>query len=220
MPLDLRRLPRFLFWCGIIAILIGLNLWLFPRFFHTGYLAWYVGNGAMVSLGATLVALVFEELELQRDLISANPVRYLGACLSIAGIFFIALSVHFRKARPGPAGQPSAGQGGGWWDELVTFGLLLPIFLVVLAWLLVVAPLNYFVTLLSGAPARQALRGLSTRCVVVERDGQVTCSEEPADQPLPEGAVDVSLGRKPFALTQGLTALLLFLVELGRNLPS
>jgi len=212
MPSDARRISLFLLVCAAFAGLGALNYWLFPRFMHAGYLHWYLENGTMISLGATLLALVFEELELQRDLISANPVRYLAACLGIAGIFFLALSVHFRRAKPGKDSSVARG-----WDQLVTIALLPPILVVVLAWLLVVSPLNYVVTLLSGAPARQALRGLPTRCVVVDRDNHVTCTEEPADQPVREGAVDVSLGRKPFALTQGVTALLLFIVEILRG---
>jgi len=86
---------------------------------------------------------------------------------------------------------------------------------VVVGWLLVVAPLNYFVTLLSGVLARQELRGQALRAIVVPSGGGITLGTQPAQASLPENAVDLSLVRKPFAVTQAITSLILWLASMA-----
>jgi hypothetical protein len=50
---------------------------------------------------------------------------------------------------------------------------------------------------------------------VVPSGGGITLGTQPAQASLPENAVDVSLARKPFAITQAITFLILWLAGLG-----
>ena len=97
------------------------------------------------------------------------------------------------------------------WDGLVTLPVFLLIFILTLAWLVVIAPLNYLITLITGAMARQQLRGSSIRTIVEEKGKETIITSQPVEQGIPTGAVDVSFARRPFAMTQAVTALVLFI---------
>ena len=82
--------------------------------------------------------------------------------------------------------------------------LMLVLALLTVGWLLTVAPLSYFVTLIAGVPARESLRGKILRTSISERDGGVAFG----------GDTKVSFVKDPFAITQGVSALLLFIAGL------
>jgi hypothetical protein len=56
--------------------------------------------------------------------------------------------------------------------------VLLVIAIVVIAWLVLIAPLNYFLTLLSGAVARQAQRGQLLRAIVVPNESGIELTSQ------------------------------------------
>ena len=192
-----------------LAVLVAVNAWGFHRFSGINYFSWYLENGAAISIGVSLAALIFEELEVQKDLISAHPLRYFAACCSIAGLFFHALSTHFSTPRQAP-NRSETPLVLTVWDTFVSVLLLIPLVLVSLAWVFVVGPLNYVVTLVSGALARKGLEQRAVRSVAVEQGLRVDMVTQAADAPLPSGGVDISLSRKPLALTQALTSLVLW----------
>lgn len=215
MPSDAQRAGYFFLSLACMGALIALNTWCFRRFGGVNYLEWYLEEGAVISLGASFVGVVFEGLRLQRDLISAHPARYLAACFGTAGMFFYALSVHFDRPISSQRDQSAVAGLAGIWDLLVALLLALPIFVLVLAWIFVVGPLNYVVTLFSGALGRQQLRGLRSTCVVTETDKEVAICIVQRGGEHPKGAVDVSLARDPFVLTQALASLVLWLAGMA-----
>jgi hypothetical protein len=86
--------------------------------------------------------------------------------------------------------------------------------LAVIGWLLFVAPLFYVITLFTGSPARRAIRDTGVR-LIVKKEGFITkITEQPSSEEIPKGAVDVSLGVRPFALTNALNAMVLFLLNM------
>jgi len=85
--------------------------------------------------------------------------------------------------------------------------------LAVLAWLLVVAPLFYLLTLVTGAPARRELRGAGQRVVAATAGRLTTISSPPSGEPIPSKAVEASFGARPFALTNALNAAVLLLAN-------
>jgi len=73
-----------LFVAGWIALL----KLLFLHFGHISYFAWYINNGATISLAIAFLALIWGKLESeQRGLLSWNPVEFLGTCVVLVGIF-------------------------------------------------------------------------------------------------------------------------------------
>lgn len=83
----------------------------------------------------------------------------------------------------------------------------------VTTWVLVISPVNYLLTIFSGAPARVDMRGRRFRTVVEESDNKIEIREEDGEAEMAPGAVDVSFAKNPFAITQALNALLLWLIK-------
>ena len=212
------RRALFLLWPFGVPILLVLNWWLFHAF-NASYPVWYLKNGALISLAVGFLALTCKGLDAAKGLISANPTTYLAACFHVVGVFVYALRTHLRPPRD-TSSRPRSGtevQSANLWNNFVSAALTVPILALVLGWLAVVAPMNYVVTLISGAPARQALRNPLRRTIVLENGNQVEVLDTDANDPLPRNAVDVSFAREPLALTQALTAAVLWVTNWALN---
>jgi hypothetical protein len=96
-------------------------------------------------------------------------------------------------------------------DAFATSIVVIGIALIGFAWLLVIAPIQYFVTLLTGAPARVALGSKTGVSAITEGDLTTIIT----------GTVDPPLGAKPVGLlkdnavtvTSAITAGFLFLLS-------
>jgi hypothetical protein len=130
-------------------------------------------------------------------------------------VFFEALTVNLRGPLDGVnrrAGDP-ASVVEGLWDSAFATLMDLMMMVIVLGWLLVVAPGFYLLTLFTGAPARREIRGTGRR-VVVRTEGVLTAiTEQPSSLPVPSGTIDVSFGTQPFVLTNALNAVVIFLAD-------
>lgn len=176
-----------------LPLLVVLN-WLAFRYFGVNYFLWFLAKGPVIALSTSFVALIWSELDAQNDLVSLNPVRYLIACFVIAGVTFQLAGAELNRPR----------SAAGRWDQFFNLLLMPFVGMVTLAWVFVVGPLQYFVHLVAGAPARRALRGESDAVLVEEREASGATK-----------AWTLRFAEKPFATTQALSALLLWLVRLG-----
>ena len=98
------------------------------------------------------------------------------------------------------------------------FALLygLAYFTLLLAWLVVIAPLQYFGNLVTGAPARTAISSpwrqwVQREPATVQGPAVITLSRTPIGRQ-PAGAEEIGLARRPVALTSSITAALLFVI--------
>jgi hypothetical protein len=85
--------------------------------------------------------------------------------------------------------------------------------LIVVLWFLIVAPFQYVVFLVAGAPVRMGLSGAPLRTILDDEsdpDQQTIAVVEDARKP-PKYVLDVSFTRKPFTLTSAIAAILLWL---------
>lgn len=200
---------------AIPALLVANAAW-FPLVVGTGYFRWYLEQGLVLGLAGSFVAMIVEDLEAEAGLISANPADYFASCLQLTGAVFFALSTDLSPSSRGL--PPGAGAGAAarvLWDAVATAVLAVLVAALTLAWMLVVAPLNYLATLVAGAPARHAVHG-PRRPVYGRLVGSqlaITEARDP-DAPAPDG-VRLSLARRPLAVTQALIALLLGLASLA-----
>lgn len=150
--------------------LLALDWAVFRYLLGADYLAWYLANGALVAVGTAFVSRVWEAVEgLGRPLVSADPVAYVGACLQIVGVaVFVAGSAVVSPATGGsrPDGERFRLDSlVGPFDTLSNLLVTVAVLGLVLGWLLFVAPANYLVTLVAGAPAREYLRHPDQRVV-------------------------------------------------------
>jgi hypothetical protein len=208
--------PRFLkvilAYLAIPALLL-FDWWMFRFLFGVGYYRWYLNNGALIGVATGFIALIWEDLEGSEGLVALNPVEFFGAALQLAGV--VAYSIGTSLSTPSRKGEKMGclTQLASIWDTLASVLLGLLMLAAVIVWLVVASPLQWVVTIFAGAPARRQLRGGLPRTVVVEEGNQMTIGEQRADQPKPKNVIDVSLARKPFAVTQALIALIFFLLD-------
>jgi hypothetical protein len=159
-------------------------------------------------------------------LISSHPSAYVAAWFQVLGVFVYSLAPldSSRKAKPKDVGF-DIGLYSGFaevLDSILYYVMAIVMLLLGLAWGLLVAPLLYFVTLLAGVPARQWLRGKITPTSIYEETsdkkpedkGKVTILEPGADASPTMGATLLSFARDPFAVTQAMTAVVLWLANI------
>jgi hypothetical protein len=156
----------------LVPGLLALDWALFRYLLGTDYLAWYLSNGALVAVGAAFVSRVWDAVEdLGRPLVSADPVAYYSACLQAVGVALFVAGTAVVPPAPGDRGP-----GGERFrldavvrplDALVNLLVAVVVVSLVLGWVLFVAPANYLVTLLAGAPAREHLRHPGKRVIGV-----------------------------------------------------
>ena len=172
------------------------------RLFDRNYFDWYLSHGSLIAIAIAVVA-VAVELDQRPNLISAHPAMYLGGWLEIPGETLLSFSDLVRGV--------DTDQNAGPLDGLVT-GLVAIVFVALwICWLVVIAPLQYFVTLVTGAPARRA--HASRKRTWVERRADMTVITTGPIEQMPEGSQEIGLARRPVSATSTLTAALLFAIS-------
>ena len=174
------------------------------RLLDLNYLRWYINQGPLIALAVAGVALAVE-LDRLPNLIAAHPSLYLGACLELPGESFLSFASMLE-----PSTQRADADRGPL-DWLLAALLAIAFVVVVVAWLIVIAPLQYFGNLVAGAPARSAL-GSTTRTWALRRKEATVVKTTPIKE-MPERAEEIGLARRPVSLTSTITAGLLFAVS-------
>lgn len=189
---------------GFIVALIAINWYLF-RLLHVNYFLWYLQKAPFITIAAGFLVPIITNMTAGLGLISTNPAIYAGACIQVVGVFVTAIG-EWKSGAPLRLKPTSLylGLTGGVarvFDGLLYPPLTLVLLVVSLGWLLTIAPISYFVTLIAGVPAREALRGKIQPISISESAGKVGFGSGKA----------VSFARDPFAITQAVSALLLFI---------
>jgi hypothetical protein len=189
-----------------LGLVSAANLWAFRVFFDRSYIEWYSNAGPFIALATAAFGAAWGGLDKNPALVSANPLAYVGACFQVAGLPLIAVGAHLRsKNRLRPVGM-----------ELIPISILsLSLAVAMLAWMVFVVPMQYFLFLLVGALSRIALTS-SAQISARIRSGRVEILEDPpGDRPKPEdGWWDASMRDKPVTLASAFGAALLFLLGL------
>lgn len=143
---------------AIIVVALAVNYAVF-RYFGASYFHWYVTNGSKLALALALFSLAIK-LDDEPGLIAAHPASYVSAWFAFFGQGFFWLANILK---------PESSQSGRilFWDDLVTILFSLVWTAVAFAWLAVVVPAQYCVSLVCGAPVRLTLA--APRDVIVER---------------------------------------------------
>jgi hypothetical protein len=105
-----------------------------------------------------------------------------------------------------------APRGLGPLDVLLAILFSLAFIVLFALWMLVIAPLQYVVNLVAGAPARRALAS-PVRASFRSTPGMVIVAATPKERDLPEGAIESKFSTSPVAFTSAVASALLFLVS-------
>lgn len=199
----------------------------------------YIRYGALTSLVVVLFTLAWsDQVERLTGLVSAHPTEYLRAYLALGGAIGIAGGAALSSgakafaselvrqrgqelASPAPLGTPVAPwerpagevptipRGLGFLDTLLGALQLFGLLFVFVAWLVLIVPAQYFVYLVTGAPARLALVSPARAWVRVDGD-EIQADVLHKRRALPVAAIESGFSTKPVTFTAALTAVALF----------
>ncbi len=190
---------------GLILGLLALDHWIFTGWFGLSHLRWYLSIGAGVGLVTSVAAMAWGDMDRHVGLITAHPLGYLGACLQLVGLPLYALGTQLRS--PGDA-SPRASSI----DGLLAIPLVVILVAGMLLWLVVIAPPQYFVYLLCGAPAR-VLRRSERHPIARLQGSRLAVDEIGRGVQIPEGWWNIGIGEKPVSVTNLFASLVLLAVR-------
>ena len=218
------ELPDAVAGLAVIAAVVAINsVWL--RAVGVDYIGFYLENGFLVALlfGVVTVAI---DLDRHLGLIAAQPSVYVAAIFSLVTEVLETLRNLFLRPR---SDRELADDPLTWLtlrsrlrtlDFALTELFVLAFAAAMLAWILLVAPLQYFVNLVCGAPAREAVASSGTLWALNSPTGTeyLLGTKLPSDYEKSElkkeaerGEMsEVSFATKPVAFTQAITAAFLF----------
>jgi hypothetical protein len=186
------------------------------------YPAWYLANGAILSLGIPILSSVGVDLDRRYGLISAHPAYFLGGWLGI----LLDWSNIWDPTTGGRA-KYLDGTRSVRLDRAVSWVFNKALGLGLIAWFVVAAPPQYVLNLVAGAPARAALASgkvvwdYQTVEYTKTTDGSVRTNAWRQDTTVQDGSAakpHVAARRlgfdvKPVSVTYALSALVLFLLS-------
>ena len=191
---------------AVIVIALAANYAVF-RHFGASYFDWYVTNGSKFAIALGLLSLAIK-LDDEPGVIAAHPSDYVGAWFSFFGQGFLWL---------GNILEPGSSESGSvpFWDDLVTILFSLAWAAAAFAWLAVVVPAQYCVTLVCGAPVRLTLA--TPHDVIIEtreprhpRPGRRWLSTR-----TPRIQVGLNIRERPVTATAAISAAALFALSLA-----
>jgi hypothetical protein len=221
-----RLLVSALIGLTLIIALVAIDTWLFRTVLSLDYLPWYLHSGTFISLGFAFVTLAWSDLNKIKGLVSAHPFLYISACLYLIGLpIYVFGSIMRRPQQPLTPRAETRSALAPWsavwraaqalmdfFDALITIVFAGLFTLVALAWLICVAPVQYFVYLICAAPARLMRR--SRRRVISNFDEAqyFHLDEVPAEGKVPAGWLEAGFFTRPVSMTAAFAAALLWIL--------
>jgi len=189
----------------ILLILLFINQWIFNNWFNISYFDWYLQEGALIGAATAGVSMVWGDIREHTGLISANPWNYLGSYLQLVGLPIFVFGTHLKR-NEGKTPPASI------FDVFVTiiFGLFLCAILLI--WLVVAVPLQYFVYLICGAPGR--LTSNSQRQAVARLElSRLEVKEISKGDVISDGWWNASITDKPVTITSLFSSLFFLIAQ-------
>lgn len=202
-----------LLYLAFLAGIVTINWLLFRYIFDQNYFIWYITNGTLIGIIVGFTASIWEGLDSRNQLLSAHPGYYIQGCFGLMAAFFASVAFTAEQDPDYKTDQALNRWFNFGLDTINGFVVILFMSFALLAWLVVVAPLNYFMTLLTGAIARKEILGKYKRAIAIQTDTRFILTSISRKEKLPDHAVNISLAVKPFAITQTITALVLFVAN-------
>jgi hypothetical protein len=227
---DVRRRRRLseLVALAILVALAALNALWFAAL-DSNYFTWFLDNGSLIALLFTVVSATVE-LDDNVGLIAADPLNFANGVVRVFLELSSSLWALFGPPRSGlalwEAGLSELQTRFRWpWMDLAFAWAFLGVFsAAMLAWAIVIAPLQYWLTLVCGAPGRTAVASRRTIWRVNRGRGHTEYLNAPKDlaELLPSERADledvrdrrlatqISFATKPVTLTSAISAVALW----------
>jgi len=209
--INARTNPISSFFVGFagLLLLVLLYRWLFTHFFKDiTYLQWYFKNAAAIGIGSALLSTVWGVLDEHPDLISAHPMKFMAAYFELVGGYCFSASLGIAPSSKGAREELYVSRAAAeLFDSIVGSLLWAILVIIIIVGVLVIGPLQYFVFLICGAPARVVLQS-KRRLILRENNATTELKEIHDGDDVPADWKDISIQNKPFTLTNVIVALL------------
>lgn len=189
----------------LLLALLFINQWIFNRWLSINYFEWYLQEGILIGVATAGVSMVWGDMREHTGLISANPWNYLGSYLQLAGLPIFVFGTHLKRNK-GEA--PSASI----FDTFITMIFAIVLCAILLIWLVVAVPLQYFVYLICGAPGR--LTSNSQRQAVARLElSSLEVKEISKGDVISDGWWNASITDKPVTITSLFSSLFFLIAQ-------
>ena len=168
-----------------------------------GYLKWYLNAGPIIGLAQVVFAVSWDGLDKNTDLVSAHPLKYIGACLKMVGLPLVALGGHLKTENQDRTNL---------WDVMITKLFSLLFTMVAFAWLFLIAPLQYFLFLICGAPSRVALNSKYRLRAELDNNNILDTVESEHSSAETESGWDASMRNKPVTIANAFGVAVLLII--------
>jgi len=176
---------------GFLATIVACQL-LFHYWLKSNYFDWYLNDGVKISWAIAFLGFVWGNLNSTPSLISAHPAEYFGSYLKLAGdLFLLQAATTVSKSSTDPPIVSTYAL-----DSALALLLNMILTVLLLAWMLVVMPIQYFLFVLCGAPARK-----------------IICSEQKIEGSETDWFTE-ELSQKPFSVTAAFSGMVLWAIGL------
>lgn len=202
--MTMKSLPGWSLGLVVIGGLVLLNAYAFPRWLNISYVDWYLASGSQIGLLTSVLALSWGDMNKHVGLISAHPLDFVGSNLQLIGLALSEIGTLVGSEAAGLRRRTLL-------DVVLTAVIMGMVVFALIAWLLVVVPVQYFVYLVCGAPGRVfATADRRVAAVFIAGTQLQTKVLRPGDV-LPKGWWLASIASKPVTAT-GMFASLFFVL--------
>lgn len=189
----------------VILALIALDQMIFTYLLKTSYFEWYFKNGAFIAAAFALVTLTWD-INKNTGLVSADPRNYVGSIEQLIGAQIFAFgAIQKRNKRKA---QKEGLEPILLLDDLVFLVFALLLILANVFWLAFAAPIQYFIVLLLGGPARFYLSS-SVKVLARFEGSRLRTQQIPREADVPKDWMDLSIANKSVTMTYTIVALVL-----------
>ena len=208
----------------LLGVLIAFDYALFHWLFGTNYLRWYLANGAIITLSFAILSTAVG-LDAVPELISRNPLVFVGGTTLLWSLLSASWATMLRVKSPrekllageaenleeavGPLGWPH--RAAELLDLLLVALFQQVLVFLVLAWVVFVMPLQYFLNLVCGAASRMSLA--ATSIAVYDPAKYETTLGVARGTEIPKGAIVLGYGERPVTFTATLGAGVLWVIN-------
>lgn len=206
-------------------IVVALDSWIFNALFNRMYIKWYIENGALIGIVTSVVAVSWGDVNKNVGLIAAEPLTYLASVLKFVGLPFKvladqchAVSVRMQDVQNDLESEKSLSVIMTRMlillpDAILAIPLIFFLGIALFAWLIFIAPMQYFVFLICGSPIRLLLQ-LETRAIARQQGFTPEVKDIPRQETVPAGWWEIGFASSPVSNTSLLATFLFFI--LGR----
>ena len=202
---------------GAVCWIGGLN-WLSLKYLGKSFLLWYAKYGFEIGFIQAILSSMWGDINKRENLIAVYPSLYIGEYLGFGYAFFSSMGAIRNKPKTSISDLLPLSSIITPISDIIGILLLIIIDLLVLAWLIFIVPIQYFVFLFLGSAARLFMR-VQIKAVGEKKKGHIgklgafDIKWEPADKKIGEDQFEFTFHDKPLTLTSIITGIFFLAIK-------